>query len=270
MECLQTIILKPERVQDGIDFWKKNQATLALAEKKYGVPAHIIVSIIGVETRYGRYQGTYRVIDSLSTLAFTYPPRAAFFKKELTEFLLLCREQHTRPIDYLGSYAGAIGKPQFMPSSYRYYAAAFEWRLNKDLMHDDQAVIASVANYFPKHGWQDHQAIALPAAIKGEGYRRINTTYRVARYSVGELKQAGIKLNTGKIPTPQKAGLIQLQTQTGSEYWVTYPNFYVITRYNTSPQYALVVHLFAEQLQQQWQATAARSMSRAQRSLSLS
>lgn len=239
-------------MQGGIQFWKQNQAILKQAEAKYGVPANIIVAILGVETRYGQRQGDYRVIDALSTLAFDYPPRAPFFKKELGEFLLLSREHHTPPTDYLGSYAGAMGKPQFMPSSYRYYADDFLGNSKKDLMHDDQAVIASVANYFHQHGWKPSAAVAQPAQVRGYALRHINMSLKTANYPLWKLKQEGVSPLSSPFHTAQKAGLIQLDTKTGHEYWVAYPNFYVITRYNTSPQYALVVYLLSEQLKQEW------------------
>ncbi|MCX7114658.1 MAG: lytic murein transglycosylase B [Gammaproteobacteria bacterium] len=251
-DAYRPLFLTTERVQGGLLFWKKNQALLKQAEKQYGVPANIIVAILGVETRYGTHQGDYRVIDALSTLAFDYPPRSPFFKKELSEFLLLCREHHASPTTYLGSYAGAMGKPQFMPSSYRYYAADFLGHPHKDLMHDDQAVIASVANYFRQHGWRSNEPIAQPALLRGYGYKKIDTALKSAAYPIDHLKQVGISPLSLASNEPNKAGLIQLETQSGPEYWMAYPNFYVITRYNTSPQYALVVYLLSEQLKQAW------------------
>lgn len=248
------IFIKPERVQEGINFWKQHQSTLQLAEKKYGVPANIIVAILGVETRYGLRQGEYRVLDALSTLAFNYPPRAAFFKKELGEYLLLCREHHVSPTSYLGSYAGAMGMPQFMPSSYRYYADDFSGSSKKDLMHDDKAVIASVGNYFHQHGWQLNQAVVQQAQVNGKAFHQLNFSLKSAEYPLAKLRKIGVEpLPPMPQSLPSKAGVIELDTLAGGhEYWVAYHNFYVITRYNSSPQYALVVYLFAEQLKQQW------------------
>jgi len=251
-DVYKQIFLTSQRVQAGIEFWQNNQEALQKAEKQYGVPANMIVAIIGVETLYGKNQGNYRVIDALSTLAFNYPKRSAFFSRELAEFLLLCREHHVAPTQYLGSYAGAMGKPQFMPSSYRNYAADFKGNSKKDLMNDDDAVIASVANYFHKHGWVEDQGIAQPAKIIGTGFKRINTTYKSAAYTPKQLAAAGIQPLTAAFNQPAKAGLIELSTDNGAEYWMTYPNFYVITRYNTSPQYALAVFLLAQQLKTQW------------------
>lgn len=254
-DVYKQLFLTPERVQAGMEFWRTNQAALDKAEKQYGVPANIIVAIIGVETLYGKHQGTYRVLDALSTLAFNYPKRSPFFTKELGEYLLLCREHQVPPTQYLGSYAGAMGKPQFMPSSYRNYAAAFSPNTKIDLMNDDNAVIASVANYFHKHGWKWNQGIAQPAQVEGLNYKKINTTYKTAVYRVQQLEAAGIKPLTAAANTPTKVGLIELTTQTGQEFWLAYPNFYVITRYNASPQYAMAVYLFSQQLKSQWAMT---------------
>lgn len=251
-DVYKELFLTPQRIQGGIEFWNANRATLAKAEKQYGVPANIIVAIIGVETMYGKNQGSYRVLDALSTLAFNYPSRSPFFTKELGEYLLLCREHKVAPDQYLGSYAGAMGKPQFMPSSYRFYAANFSGDAKKDLMNDDQAVIASVANYFHKHGWRLYQGVAQPAKVSSRRVNRINTSYKTAVYSTKQLAAAGVKPLTASMNQPAKVGLIELTTQNGPEYWMTYPNFYVITRYNTSPQYALVVYLLSQQLKNQW------------------
>jgi membrane-bound lytic murein transglycosylase B len=257
-DAYKQLFLTQQRVQGGIEFWRANQKALARAEKQYGVPANIIVAIIGVETLYGKNQGNYRVIDALSTLAFNYPSRSQFFTKELAEFMLLCKEHNVPPTQYLGSYAGAMGMPQFMPSSYRYYAANFSGHPKKDLMNDNQAVIASVANYFHKHGWLLNQGVAQPAKIVGTQYKHINTTYKTAVYTPQQLSRAGVAPLTASANTPSKAGLIELTTDKGAEYWLAYPNFYVITRYNTSPQYALAVYLLSQQLKHQWNTAMAK------------
>ena len=255
-DTYRQLFLTPQRLQAGLDFWQANKQALNEAEKRYKVPASIIVAILGVETLYGKHQGNYRVIDALSTLAFNYPKRAGFFTKELAEYLLLCREHHINPSQYLGSYAGAIGKPQFMPSSYRYYAADFKNNSTIDLINDDEAVIASVANYFHKHGWAMNQGVAQPAKINGGGIKHINTQYKKAVYDPALLARSGVHPLTAAMNQPKKAGVIELTTPKGTEYWLAYPNFYVITRYNSSPQYALVVYLFAQHLQRQWLAAS--------------
>ena len=252
-DAYKQLFLTQKRVSSGIEFWNENKESLALAEKKYGVPANIIVAIIGVETLYGKNQGSHKVIDALSTLAFDYPKRAAFFKKELKEYLILCKEHGVDPHQYLGSYAGAMGKPQFMPSSYRAYAASLKKTGPKiDLMNDNQAVIASVANYFKKHGWKKNQDVAYPANVKGKAYKKFKTNTRKPSYQLTQLKNAGITPLMASQGPSKKVGLIELDTDKGLEFWLAYPNFYVITRYNTSPQYALAVYLLAQQLKNQW------------------
>lgn len=251
-DLYKQLFLNQDRIQGGIEFWKNNHAYLAQAEKKYGIPPQLIVAVIGVETLYGRKQGQYRVLDALATLAFDYPSRAPFFKKELKEFLLLCREHKVSPTAYFGSYAGAMGKPQFMPSSYRHYAVSFKEKGPIDLMHDDAAVIASVANYFYRHGWKVAQPVAQPAEVHGSAYKRIQKEQSGQYFQTKALAAVGIKPLLMPYTASEKLGFIEFMTSSGSEFWLTYPNFYVITRYNTSPQYALAVHLLSQALEQQW------------------
>ena len=251
-DVYKELFLTPQRVQAGLAFWQENRKNLEQAEEKFGVPANIIVAIIGVETLYGRNQGNYRVLDALTTLAFDYPKRSAFFTKELREYLLLCREHGVPATKYMGSYAGAMGKPQFMPSSYRFYAVNFAGRGKVDLMNEDRDVISSVANYFRKHGWAMNDAVVQPARVRGSRYRHLNTNSKFADYSFTQLISNGVRPDSRMVNHPAKAGIIELMTQNGEEYWMAYPNFYVITRYNSSPQYALVVYLLSQQLGQQW------------------
>lgn len=248
----KALFLTPKRVHGGIEFWQENQKTLLRAQKKYDVPANIIVAIIGVETMYGQHMGKYRVLDALTTLAFDYPKRSTFFTKELKEFLLLCKEHNVPADNYLGSYAGAIGKPQFMPSSYRFYAVDFTGNGKRDLIGDNQDVIGSVANYFHKHGWKLKEAVAQLAIVSGSDYKKLNVNTKTADYSLKSLLSAGIKPSENITNHPPQTGVIELETAKGPEFWLAYPNFYVITRYNTSPQYALAVYLLSEQLQEEW------------------
>lgn len=247
-DTYRELFLTASRLEEGLQFWQENQKALEKAEKTFGVPADIIVAILGVETKYGKYQGNYRVLDALSTLGFDYPPRAPFFKKELKEFLLLCKEHRVSPTQYYGSYAGAIGKPQFMPSSYRFYAVDFTGNGKKDLINDNDDTIGSIANYFHKHGWKMHESVAQQASINGKRFRNFQLNPKFANYQTRELEAAGIKTSNIAVKRPGKAGLIELITADGKEYWMAYPNFFVITRYNSSPQYALVVYLLAQQL----------------------
>ncbi|MBA2648516.1 MAG: lytic murein transglycosylase B [Legionella sp.] len=251
-DVYSALFLTPQRLKEGLDFWHDNQALLNKAQERFGVPAEIIVAILGVETFYGTRQGQYRVLDALATLAFNYPKRAPFFTNELKEYLLLCKEQKIPATHYYGSYAGAIGQPQFMPSSYRQYAVDFTNKGKIDLVADNGAVIGSVANYFHKHGWSLKDDVVQQAKIKGSRYQTVLSNPKFANYSYTQLQAAGIKPKNGSYKHPAKAGLIELTTEKGQEYWVAYPNFFVITRYNTSPQYALVVYLLSQQLKTQW------------------
>jgi membrane-bound lytic murein transglycosylase B len=251
-DVYKDLFLTQPRVQAGIDFWRANQQALARAEKQFGVPADVIVAIIGVETLYGQHQGNYRVLDALTTLAFYYPKRSAFFTKELKEYLLLCREHHVAANKYMGSYAGAMGKPQFMPSSYRFYAIGFSGKDHPDLIEEDSDVIGSVANYFNKHGWKLNEMVAQPAVVSGNHYKQLTVNSKIPDYTLQHLIAEGVKPEGGALMHPEHAGLIELTTQLGQEYWIAYPNFYVITHYNTSPQYALVVYLLSQQLRTQW------------------
>ena len=251
-DVYKALFLTPPRVQAGIEFWRANQKALERAEKEYGVPADMIVAIIGVETLYGKHQGNYRVLDALTTLAFHYPKRSPFFTKELGEFLLLCREHGVPATKYTGSYAGAMGKPQFMPSSYRFYAVDFTGNGKSDLMNDDSDSIGSVANYFHRHGWKMNGEVAQPVNVSGSRYKKLSTNSKMPDYAFKKLIDYGVKPVSAVMNPPAKAGLIELITQSGEEYWLAYPNFYVITHYNTSPQYAMVVYLFAQQLHNQW------------------
>lgn len=258
-DAYQKLFLTPQRLEGGIKFWKENQKTLEKAEKKYNIPANVIVAIIGVETLYGKHQGNYRVLDALSTLAFNYPKRSKFFKKELREYLIMCKELNIAPTEYLGSYAGAMGKPQFMPSSYRYYAVDFSGNGKKDLINDNADAIGSVANYFHRHGWKLNQGVAQPAVLKPTTLKKIKTNQKAASYSMKKIQAAGLHPKTAALNSPTKAGVIELTTDQGKEYWLAYHNFYVITKYNTSPQYALAVYLLSLQLKKQWEMAQVKS-----------
>ncbi len=235
------IFLTDARIDAGVQFWKDNEPALIAAEQRYGVPAEIIVAIIGVETLFGKNTGNHRVIDALSTLAFAYPPRSKFFTGELESFLLLCRDEHINPADPLGSYAGAMGLPQFMPSSFRTYAVDFDNDNRRDIWHNTGDVIASVANYFAKHHWQTGQAIAVPVTAKGENYKSVLNKDLKPTLSLTELKSLNLIISR-QLPFHSKVKLLSFEQQQGKELWATLDNFYVITRYNHSPLYAMAVY----------------------------
>lgn len=239
------LFITDERIKKGTQFWLANQKTLTAVEKQYGVPANIIVAILGVETYYGERQGDYRVIDSLSTLAFNYSPRSPFFKKELEQYLLLTRENNIDPLSLKGSYAGAIGQPQFMPSSYRYYAIDYSNNNKIDLQNNTDDVIASIANYLKRNGWQPGNPITAPAKVSGKAYMKIDTADLKTRLDKKSLKQYGIS-SSAKIPSDTKVGLLVLNGNDNPEFHLGYDNFYTITRYNTSINYAMAVYLLSE------------------------
>jgi len=239
----QMLFVNEWRITHGVEFWNKYEAVLNQAEKVFGVPASIIVATIGVETRYGQRTGDYRVIDSLSNLAFSNSPRAGFFRKELTEFFLLTREDHLDPLKVMGSYAGAIGQPQFMPSSYRYYAVNFSGSGKTDLMNNEVDVIGSIANYYRKHGWGTNEPVAVQAIVMGDRYNYL-TRYGHPNqsYNFSDLSKYGV---IPKIPVQHdelRVKIIQLNNRYSTEYWLGFRNFDVIKRYNQSDLYAMAVY----------------------------
>jgi peptidoglycan lytic transglycosylase B len=248
------IFVTGARVDGGVKFWRNNRQTLSAVQKHFGVPAEIIVAIIGVETRYGGNTGSYRVIDALSTLAFDYPKRSAFFRKEMEQFLLLCREEGIVPAAPKGSYAGAMGLPQFMPSSFRRYAADFEGDGKRDIWHNRADVIASVGNYFDKHGWRKGEAIAYRAAVNGSDYRKALTEGLEPHYTLAQMAKWGVSVSPRQ-PSATKAKLLRLDGEHGPEYWLALHNFYVITRYNHSQLYAMAVYQLSEAIRSRFDKT---------------
>ncbi|MGR8999065.1 MAG: lytic murein transglycosylase B [Gammaproteobacteria bacterium] len=241
------IFITDARINNGLKFWQENGPALTAVEQQTGVPAEIIIAIIGVETLYGQHTGNYRVIDALSTLAFVYPPRSKFFLSELENFLLLCRDEHMNPLEPTGSYAGAMGMPQFMPSSFRTYAADFDNDSRRDIWHNKGDVIASVANYFVKHHWQTGQAIAIPLSATGENYKTALTSDLKPNLRLAELKSLNLKISR-PLPSSTKVKLLAFEQQHGDELWAGLNNFYVITRYNHSPLYAMAVYQLSQSI----------------------
>jgi membrane-bound lytic murein transglycosylase B len=239
----QVAFVNEWRIQHGVQFWNKYANTLKRAEKIYGVPASIIVATIGIETKYGERTGEYRVMDSLSNIGFSNSPRASFFRKELEQFLLLTREQHVDPLKIMGSYAGAIGQPQFMPSSYRYYAVNFSNSGSIDLMHDEVDVIGSIANYYSKHGWKQNQPIAVQAVIVGNRFTDALQNNKMTQpATITELARYGVTPKYKVQHDDLKARVIELQNRSNKEYWLGFHNFGVIKRYNPSDLYAMAVY----------------------------
>jgi len=246
----QAIFITPKRAKEGAEFWKANEKTLAKVEKEYGVPAEIIVAIIGVETRYGQNKGSYRVIDALTNLAFDYPRRAEYFRGELEEYLLLSREQNLNPLEPVGSYAGAIGEPQFMPSSYRLYGIDFSGEHHADLCNNNADVIASVANYFKKHGWKTGEPIVIRAHVTGSEYSHFITKRLKPIWSIEELSKHGVTAQKGVSPKTPVVFML-FEGKCGPEYWLGCKNFYAITRYNSSRYYAMAVYQLSQKIAQE-------------------
>ncbi|MDZ7925193.1 MAG: lytic murein transglycosylase B [Marinagarivorans sp.] len=247
------IFLTPLRVQGGVEFWQQHKDILAEMEKTYGVPAEIIVAIIGVETRYGTYMGTYRVIDALTTLGFDYPPRGAFFAGQLEAFFLMAREQQHDPLSLMGSYAGAMGYGQFIPSSYRSFAVDYDKDGFADIWANKQDAIASVANYFKAHGWQMGLPVAERASRQaGFPENKLNTEQRPS-VMANELARQGFAPLSRRAIQPIAAVALSYEGEQGQEYWLGYNNFYVITRYNRSRMYALAVYLLSEEIANTYQ-----------------
>lgn len=240
------IFIQPERIQMGATYWRTHAKALKAAEKHHGVPAKIIVGIIGVETYYGKNKGSSPVLEALATIAFKYPPRSEYFRNELTEFLLLSREQHWDPLTIKGSYAGAMGLPQFMPSSYRTYAVDGSRSGYINLFDDHQDVVASVANYLEKKGWHRGEPTVVPA--KALSHHKPMTEAEAngkLDYSLQQLADMGF-VPAVSVPKNLKVGLLGFETEHGMQYWITFHNFQVIKRYNNSGKYALVVDTLGE------------------------
>lgn len=239
----QMLFVNEWRITHGVEFWNKYEAALQQAEKVFGIPASIIVATIGIETRYGQKTGEYRVIDSLSNLAFSNSPRANFFRKELTEFLLLTREENLDPLKIMGSYAGAIGQPQFMPSSYRAYAVNFSGSGKTDLMNDEVDVIGSIANYYRKHGWGTNEPVAVQAVVIGDRYNYLTRFGKTNQtYNISELSRYGIIPKILVQHDNLRVKVIELDNRYSTEYWLGFRNFDVIKRYNSSDLYAMAVY----------------------------
>ncbi len=239
--------LNERRIAAGARFWEQHQATLKRASESFGVPEEVIVAIIGVETEYGRNTGKFGIMQALSTLAFRYPPRAPFFRSELENYLLLARENDFDPLVLKGSYAGALGIPQFMPSSQRRYAVDFDGDGKVDLTRSADDAIGSVASFLAQHGWEAGGTVALPATVEGDPTPLVALGIKPDR-PLSELLAAGIRSEGDATKPAAVIDLVSPDQET--EYWVGFQNFYVITRYNRSSFYAMSVFQFAEAIRE--------------------
>lgn len=244
------IFVTPSRIDGGLEFWREHAATLARAEREYGVPPHIIVAILGVETRYGAHTGGYRVLDALHTLGFHYPRRGKFFREQLSHFLRFAREENIRPTAPTGSYAGAMGVPQFMPDSFRSYAVDFDGDGRRDIWDNPDDVIGSVANYFVEKGsWKPGEPVAQPARGASGELKTLVEAGAKPTLQPGQLRAAGVEWDT-EPPADRRVSLLEFDTDEGPEYWIGYDNFYAIMRYNPRTMYAMAVYQLSEAIRE--------------------
>ena len=236
-----------QRIVEGIEFWQQHRELLDEVARAKGVPAEYLVAILGIETYYGRIMGKYRVIDALSTLAFDFPPRSAYFTDELEQFLLLSREESMDPLQPLGSYAGAMGAPQFMPRSMRKFAVDGDGDGKRDLWADWPDVVASVANYFLEHGWQPNAPVLAEAEIDQAHAHDLDTRRLELTETVGSLREKGAIFDPA-LADDARAMLLAADEPHAMRFRVGLQNFYTITRYNRSALYAMAVHDLARAL----------------------
>jgi len=241
--------LTPERIREGTSFWLDHKNTLEQISAQYQVPSQYLVAILGVETRYGRQTGRYRVLDALATLAFDYPPRHGYFREELKQFLLLAKENQLDPLTATGSYAGAMGAPQFMPSSYRRYAVDAHGDRRRDLWGDWDDILASVANYLREYGWTAGGPVLAETRLEPDPSFQIEPHNLELDQTVESLGAHGVKVEMS-VPADTPVVLISAEQRDGPAYRVGFHNFYVITRYNASARYAMVVYELAQAVAQ--------------------
>lgn len=241
------IFMTKKRIRAGVAFWKEYEADLARISADTGVSIEILVGIIGVETYFGRITGSYRVLDALATLAFDYPPRSKFFSGELEQFFLLVREEGMEATNATGSYAGAMGRPQFMPSSYRAYAVDSTADGKRDIWTNWADVIGSIANYFVRHGWLSDKPVVTSATLGAQWQGATPGNRLTPEETVTSLSHQGVLFST-ELSGDEKSQLITLIGDDGEEYWVGFHNFFVITRYNRSVMYALAVHQLGQEI----------------------
>lgn len=248
------IFVQESRIKQGVEFWQEHQTVIEAASEKFGVAPEIIVAIIGVETRYGRHAGKYRVLDALATLGFDYPKRGKFFLGQLEAFMLMTREQEQEPTSLYGSYAGAMGYGQFIPSSYRAYAVDFDGDDKVDIWKNPADAIGSVANYFKAHRWKEGQPVFSQAKAVGKFDENLLNSKKRPELTLADLKKAGFEPK-GNYPQDLKAVPLSFIGDNGKEYWIGFDNFYVITRYNRSHLYAMAVWHLSQEIKQRIDST---------------
>jgi membrane-bound lytic murein transglycosylase B len=243
-------LITPERIGQGVQFWQEHREALETVAAQREVPAEYLVAILGVETLYGRRTGKYRVLDALATLAFDYPPRADYFRDELEQFVLLTHEDRIDPLTAMGSYAGAMGAPQFMPSAFRRYAVDGDGDHKRDLWEDWDDILGSIANFFREHGWEPGGPVLAEVQIEPGTTITPPSGKLELSETIDSLASRGVKVSLD-VPGATPALLVPAETKEGPAYRVGFKNFYVITRYNRSVRYAMAVHDLAEAIAQE-------------------
>lgn len=252
------IFVQDSRIEQGLAFWQEHAELLERINSEFGVPAHMVLAILGVETRYGRHKGSYRVVDALATLGFDYPPRSKFFRSQLKELFRLEREAHIDAGSITGSYAGAMGYPQFIPSSYIHYAVDYDKDGVTDLVNNPVDAMASVANYFSEHGWKAGLPVAARARLSGDAWKQLVQDKPKPATTLREASLAGAVPVTCQesrycfdgLSADTPVALLEYEGPNGREYWLTTNNFYVITRYNHSNLYGLAAFQLGEELRE--------------------
>lgn len=244
-------LLNQTRINDGVLFWRQHYQLLNKIARHFKVDPQIIVATLGIESNYGKQKGHYRVINVLATLAFNYPRRAQFFKSELLSLLKLSHQLDLNPLTIMGSYAGAIGQPQFMPSSFLHYAVNYNNQGHINLNDNLSDIIASIANYYHLNGWHYHKPTATQVIFKNKKIINQLLSDNESRRSLAWYRQHGI-LSKAHYPATYEANLISLQNKNSSEYWLVFHNFNVIRRYNPSNHYAMAIYLLANAIKQQY------------------
>ncbi|EEZ79668.1 MAG: lytic murein transglycosylase B [Candidatus Thioglobus sp.] len=247
----KSLFITDERIKNGVQFWKDNLTTINRAQKKYNVPAEIIVAILGIETSYGNKKGTHPTLETLTKRAFGNYRRRNFYKKELKAFLLMARENTLPPLSIKGSYAGAMGYPQFISSSYRYYAVDFNLDGKVDLFSDPTDAIGSIANYFDKHQWHDFGEIARPISLNKAHLKYAKRSTNKPKKNAKHWRTKGFNIDID-INNKTKLAFISLPQDLTNETWLTFWNFYILTRYNHDNRYAMAAFQLSQKLRQQF------------------
>ena len=253
----RNLYVTSSRVDGGVAFWNDNAALLERARVKYGVPEEVVASIIGIESLYGKHTGSFQVVDALYTLGFEVPRRSRFFQSQFEHFLLLTRENGLDPLELKGSFAGAMGIPQFIPSSYRDYAVDFDGDGRTDLWNSVADAVGSVANYLSRFGWTDGGQVVVRAKMSTDAVDNLESLGVKPSLTMKQFRARGVEPD-GDLADDTDGGFFALEEDQGLQYWISLNNFYVITRYNRSKNYAMAVHQLSQEIARKRQAEVAK------------